>query len=40
MKYKRMPIEIEAPEQYGYENIKFNLAESSVTDTVLKDLNS
>ena len=27
-----MPIEIESPEQFGYERIKYNLAESSVTD--------
>jgi aspartate/methionine/tyrosine aminotransferase len=38
MKYKRMPIEIEAPEQFGYENIACNLAESSVTDAIFKDL--
>lgn len=30
-----MPIEIESPEELGYETIKFNLAESSVTDQVL-----
>ncbi|MFM9841070.1 MAG: aminotransferase class I/II-fold pyridoxal phosphate-dependent enzyme [Cyclobacteriaceae bacterium] len=35
MDYKRMPIEIEAPEQMGYSNIKYNLTESSVTDQVL-----
>jgi aspartate/methionine/tyrosine aminotransferase len=34
-----MPIEIESPEQMGYENIKFNLTESSVTDMKLGDLN-
>jgi aspartate/methionine/tyrosine aminotransferase len=33
-----MPIEIESPEQMGYGNIECNLAESSVTDAVLKDL--
>ena len=38
MEYKRMPIEVESPEQIGYENIKFNLAESSVGDTVFKDI--
>jgi aspartate/methionine/tyrosine aminotransferase len=32
MDYRRMPIEIESPEQFGYERIKYNLAESSVTD--------
>lgn len=39
MKYKRAAIEIEAPEEYGYENIKCNLAESSVTDAILENLN-
>lgn len=33
-----MPIEIESPEQLGYGNIECNLAESSVTDAILKDL--
>lgn len=28
MKYKRMPIEIEAPEGLGYNNIDCNLSES------------
>jgi aspartate/methionine/tyrosine aminotransferase len=32
MKYVRMPIEIEAPEQLGYETIECNLTESSYTD--------
>ncbi len=32
-----MPIEIESPEQMGYENIVCNLAESSVTDARLGD---
>jgi aspartate/methionine/tyrosine aminotransferase len=32
MKYVRMPIEIEAPEQLGYESIECNLTESSYTD--------
>lgn len=39
MNYVRMPIEIESPEQIGYENIKYNLTESSVTDLKLGDLN-
>uniref|UniRef100_A0AC35GVI7 Uncharacterized protein n=1 Tax=Panagrolaimus sp. PS1159 TaxID=55785 RepID=A0AC35GVI7_9BILA len=39
MDYKRMPIEIESPEQMGYDNIEFNLTESSVTDMKLGDLN-
>jgi aspartate/methionine/tyrosine aminotransferase len=38
MDYKRMPIEIESPEQIGYSNVKYNLAESSVRDVSL-DLN-
>src|SRR5687768_8059724 len=33
-----MPIEIESPEQLGYANIKCNLAESSVTDLRLEEL--
>jgi aspartate/methionine/tyrosine aminotransferase len=39
MNYVRMPIEIESPEQMGYENLKYNLTESSVTDMKLGDLN-
>jgi hypothetical protein len=27
-----MPIEVGSPEQFGYERIRFNLAESSVSD--------
>ena len=38
MKYARMPIEIEAPEQLGYETIECNLTESSYTDFKFKDL--
>lgn len=38
MKYKRMPIEIESPEQMGYDKIKFNLTESSFSDQNLSDL--
>jgi aspartate/methionine/tyrosine aminotransferase len=37
MRYKRMPIEIESPEQIGYGNIKYNLTESSIRDRTLKD---
>ncbi|MFX0061499.1 MAG: aminotransferase class I/II-fold pyridoxal phosphate-dependent enzyme [Candidatus Hermodarchaeota archaeon] len=37
LKYRRTPIEIESPEEYGYENIKYNLAESSVPDMVFGD---
>lgn len=38
MKYLRMPIEIEAPEQLGYETIECNLTESSYTDFKFKEL--
>jgi aspartate/methionine/tyrosine aminotransferase len=38
MLYKRMPIEIEAPEAFGYENIDCNLSESSFTDQKFGDL--
>ncbi|MFQ6126008.1 MAG: pyridoxal phosphate-dependent aminotransferase [Candidatus Heimdallarchaeota archaeon] len=36
--YKRTPIEIESPEQFGYDKIKYNLTESSVPDVVLDEL--
>jgi aspartate/methionine/tyrosine aminotransferase len=39
MKYTRMPIEIESPEEMGYGNIRYNLAESSMRDINLSDLN-
>ncbi len=39
MHYRRSPIEIESPEQFGYENIKHNLAESSISDALWQDLN-
>ena len=38
MDYRRMPIEAESPEQFGYERIRSNLAESSVADTPLREL--
>ncbi len=38
MKYRRMPIEEESPEQLGYDKIRFNLSESSVRDRSLADL--
>jgi aspartate/methionine/tyrosine aminotransferase len=38
VKFVRMPIEIESPEQLGYETIRRNLSESSVTDRRLGDL--
>ena len=37
MKYQRMPIEIEAPEEKGYATIQYNLAESSVRDKTIKE---
>ena len=33
-----MPIEVESPEQLGYDTIRNNLSESSYTDVVLRDL--
>lgn len=33
MRYRRMPIEVESPEQLGYDTIKNNLSESSFTDS-------
>jgi aspartate/methionine/tyrosine aminotransferase len=36
--YRRMAIEVESPEQLGYERIRCNLAESSVADMRLGDL--
>ncbi|MFL6111043.1 MAG: aminotransferase class I/II-fold pyridoxal phosphate-dependent enzyme [Catenulispora sp.] len=38
MRYVRMPIEVESPEEYGYAKIRFNLSESSVADKRLSDL--
>ena len=38
MRYRRMPIEEESPEQLGYDRIRFNLTESSVRDRSLADL--
>ncbi|KAF2792101.1 PLP-dependent transferase [Melanomma pulvis-pyrius CBS 109.77] len=34
-----MPIEIESPEEYGYDKIKNNLSESSIADQTLESLN-
>jgi aspartate/methionine/tyrosine aminotransferase len=39
MDYRRMPIEVESPEEVGYDRIRCNLAESSVADLRLGDLN-
>lgn len=38
MWFKRMSIEKESPEQFGYERIKYNLTESSTTDKSLAAL--
>jgi aspartate/methionine/tyrosine aminotransferase len=38
MDYRRMPIEVESPEQMGYGTIRNNLSESSYTDTILRDI--
>lgn len=39
MKFRRMPIEIESPEQMGYDAIQYNLTESSINDALFRDLN-
>jgi aspartate/methionine/tyrosine aminotransferase len=38
MRYVRMPIEVESPEEYGYGNIRYNLSESSIADQSLASL--
>jgi aspartate/methionine/tyrosine aminotransferase len=38
MFYRRMPIEVESPEQLGYDRIKNNLSESSYTDALFRDI--
>lgn len=38
MRYRRMPIEVESPEELGYESITNNLSESSFSDMRLADL--
>lgn len=38
MNYERMVIEKEAPEEYGYDRIRFNLSESSIADQKLSDV--
>ena len=40
LRYRRMPIEEESPEQLGYGRIRHNLAESSVADAALGDLSA
>lgn len=36
MRYRRLPIEIESPEERGYGNLRHNLTESSVSDATLE----
>ena len=38
MRYARMPIEVESPEEYGYGLIRYNLSESSVADRTISSL--
>lgn len=38
MKYEPMPIEIESPEEYNYETIRYNLSESSIVEQCLESL--
>jgi aspartate/methionine/tyrosine aminotransferase len=38
MNYARMVIEKEAPEEYGYDRIRYNLSESSIADLKLSDI--
>ena len=38
MRYVRMPIEVESPEEYGYGRIRYNLSESSVADQTIAGL--
>jgi len=40
MRYRRMPIEIESPEEVGYGTITCNLAESSVADASLEEIDA
>lgn len=39
MRYRRMFMEVESPEQIGYEQVRYNLAESSMADRTLSELN-
>lgn len=38
MRYRRMPIEVESPEELGYDTITNNLSESSIADRRLSEL--
>lgn len=37
MRYRRLPIEVESPEERGYDSIRCNLTESSFSDGTLED---
>jgi aspartate/methionine/tyrosine aminotransferase len=39
MNYNRMSIEVESPEEVGYDTIRYNLSESSVRDRTFGELN-
>lgn len=39
MDFRRMAIEIESPEEVGYQTIRYNLSESSVRDLPFRELN-
>jgi aspartate/methionine/tyrosine aminotransferase len=38
MNYQRVAIEVESPEEVGYDNIKYNLTESSFADMAMSEL--
>jgi aspartate/methionine/tyrosine aminotransferase len=38
IRYVRMPIEVQSPEEFGYDRILYNLAESSIADQSLSSL--
>ena len=38
LRYERMPIEVESPEEFGYGRIRYNLAESSISDQSVSSL--
>jgi aspartate/methionine/tyrosine aminotransferase len=40
MHYVRMPLEVESPEELGYDSIKYNLSESSISDRALSELDA
>lgn len=38
MRYRRMVMEVESPEEIGYERVRYNLAESSLADRTLGEI--